>query len=76
MRSHYPVSHLLVAYPAGHYHVAAVHPHPHVLSRHEEGIAVVAVLAAEFTAYPYPLAHSNPSGKFHVPVAPFRVHFG
>ena len=73
MRSHYPVSHLLVAYPAGYHDIAAVHPYPHVLSRHEERITVVAVLTAEFAVYPDPLAHGNPAGECHVPVAPFGM---
>jgi hypothetical protein len=73
MRSHHPVSHLFVAHPAGHHHIAAVNPHPHILSRHEERITVMAILAAEFAVYPDPLAHGDPSGELHVPVAPFGM---
>jgi hypothetical protein len=62
MWSHYPVSHLLIAYPAGHHYSAAVHAHPHVLPRYKERETVVAVLAAEFAIHPYPLAHGNPKG--------------
>jgi hypothetical protein len=73
MRSHYAVSHLLIAYPAGHHDHAAVHAHPHVLSRDKERVTVVAVLAAEFTVYPYPLAHGNPAGERYITVTPFRM---
>jgi hypothetical protein len=73
MWSHYPVSCFLIAYSAGHHDIAAVHPDPHVLSRHEECITVVAVLAAEFMVYPDPLAHGNPAGERNVAVASFGV---
>jgi len=73
MRSHHPVSHLPVTFPAGNDDIAAMHPHPHVQSRNEERETVVAVLAAQFAVYPDPLAHGNPAGELYVPVAPFRV---
>jgi hypothetical protein len=73
MRSHYPVSHLVVAYSAGNHHIAAVNPYAHVLSRHQERIAVMTVLVAVFMADTNPLAHSDPAGKLHVPVTPFGM---
>jgi hypothetical protein len=50
-----------------------MYPDPHVLSRYQERITVMTVLAAEFMIYPDPLAHSNPAGEGHVTVAPFWV---
>ena len=73
MRSHHTVSHLPVAGAAGDHDIAPVHPHPHVPSRHEEGIAVVAELAAELAVDPDPLAHGNLPGDLHVAVAEFGI---
>jgi hypothetical protein len=73
MWSHEPVSRLLIAYPAGDHDIAAVHPDPHILSRHEERITVVAILAAKFMVYPDPLTHGDAAGERYVAVAPFGV---
>jgi hypothetical protein len=53
--------------------MTAVNPYPHVLSRHQERIAVMTVLASVFVAYTNPLAHSNPAGEIHVSVTPFGM---
>jgi hypothetical protein len=73
MESYHPVSHFLITYPAGNYYVTTVHPYPHIPSRHEEGITVVAILAAELAVDTDTLAHRDPAGERNVPVAPFRV---
>jgi len=73
MRSHHPVSCFFIAYSTGYHHIAPVNPNPHIPSRYEERITVVAVLAAQITVYPHPLAHRDQPGKNHVTVAQFRV---
>jgi len=71
--SHYSVSCCSVAGFAGDDYIAPVHPHPHVLTRHKEGITVMAVLATEFPVDPDPLPHGDLPCEFHVSVAQFRV---
>lgn len=60
---------MFIAGATGDYDIATVHPHPHIASRYEVGIAVMAVLAAQFPRDPDPLAHGNPARELYITVA-------
>jgi len=57
---------------AGDHDIAAMHPHPHIASRHEVGVAVMAVFPAQFLRNPDPLAHGNPARELHITVTEIR----
>jgi hypothetical protein len=73
MRSHHAVAHFLVAGLTGDHDSPPVYPYPHILTRHQEHVAVVTELPAEGPVDPYPLAHRDPAGNLHVPVAQRRM---
>jgi hypothetical protein len=54
---------------AGDHDAVMMDAHPHVLSRDQKAVTVPAELPADRPVYPHPLAHGDPPGQFHTPVA-------
>jgi hypothetical protein len=63
---------MFIAGTTGDHDVAAVHPDPHITSRYEVGIAMMAVLAAQFLRDPDPLAHGNPAREDYITITQIR----
>jgi len=54
-------------------HAAPVNPDPRIRPRNQVGVTPAAEAAFQWPLYPDAMAHADPAGQFHAPVAPAGV---
>jgi len=74
MWPHHPVPRLFIADAARYNNISPVYPYPHITPRHEECLAVVAVLPPEVRINPDALAHRDFPRKLDIPVTESGVY--